>query len=106
MGIGINELLALKVGISQAAKCYNLPFVGAAMRLVDDIKRYNKTNDLKKKLVALRLQKYTLDEVCSRQCQTLINLAKLKSRGIAEDMILQLNNLLENNGYKNVKSKN
>jgi hypothetical protein len=34
LGIGLNELLAFKMGIKEAAKHYNLPFVSAAMRLV------------------------------------------------------------------------
>jgi hypothetical protein len=29
----------------------------------------------------------------------------LQSRGITEDRILHLNNLLENNGYKDMKSR-
>ena len=37
-GIGINELLALEIGIKGAAKYYNLPYVSAAMRLIEDIK--------------------------------------------------------------------
>ena len=45
-GIGINELLALEIGIKEAAKYSNLPFVGATMRLIDDIKGLNKINGL------------------------------------------------------------
>ena len=38
---------------------------------------------------------------CSSQTESLITLAKLKSYGITEDRLLQLNNmLLENNEYK------
>jgi hypothetical protein len=103
LGIGLDELLAFKIAINQAAKYCNLPFVSATIRLIDDIKRYNKINDLKKELSALYLQKYTLDEACSRQSQSLINLAKLKSYGLTEDRILQLNNILENNGYKDMR---
>ena len=46
-GIGIDELLALKVGINQAAKHYNLPPLAATLRLIDDIKKYNKINGAK-----------------------------------------------------------
>jgi hypothetical protein len=38
LGININELLALKIGINQASKYYNLPFVSATMQLIDGIK--------------------------------------------------------------------
>jgi hypothetical protein len=78
-GIGIDELLALKVGINQAAKHYNLPPLAATLRLIDDIKKYNKINGLKEELSTLYLQKYALDEACSRQSRTLVNLLKLKT---------------------------
>jgi hypothetical protein len=99
-GIGIDELLALKVGINQAAKFYNLPPLAATLRLIDDIKKYNKINGLREELSALYLQKYTLDQACSHQSQSLIGLAKLKSYGLTEDRLLQLNNFLENMGMK------
>ena len=96
----IDELLALKVGINQAAKHYNLSPLAATLRLIDDIKKYNKINGLREELSALYLQKYTLDQACSRQSQSLIGLAKLKSYGLTEDRLLQLNNFLENMGMK------
>jgi hypothetical protein len=55
---------------------------------------------LKRELDRLSLQKYALDQACASQSQSLVYLAKLKSYGITEDRILQLNNILENNGYK------
>jgi hypothetical protein len=73
------------------------------MRLIEDIKRYNKTNGLKKQIFALSLQKYALNEACFSQTESLITLAKLKSYGITEDRLLQLNNFLENDGYKDTK---
>ena len=48
-------------------------------------------------------QKYTLNEAYSRQSQALLNLAKPKSYGLTEDKILQLNNLLEDDGIKDMK---
>jgi hypothetical protein len=53
---------------------------------------------------ALCLHRYTLDQICSRQNEALVNLAKLKSYGLTEDRILQLNNFLENNGYIDMRS--
>jgi hypothetical protein len=99
LGIGINELLALKIGINQAAKYYNLPFVSGTMQLIDDVKKYNKIYGLKKELAALYLQKYTLDELCSSHNQALIRLARLQSRRITEEQIILLNSFLEKNGY-------
>ena len=100
LGIGINELITLKTGINVAAKQYNLSPLADTLRLIDDIKTYNKINDIKKELTALQLQKYSLDQAFSRQSQSLAALAKLQSHGVTEDKILQMNNLLENNGYK------
>jgi protein tyrosine phosphatase len=40
LAIGIDELLALKIGINQAARHYNLPPLAATLRLIDDIKIY------------------------------------------------------------------
>jgi hypothetical protein len=99
-GIGIDGLLALKVGINQAAKHYNLPPLAATLRLIDDIKKYNKINGLKEELSALYLRKFAINEACSSQCESLITLAKLKSHGLTEDRLLQLNNFLEDNAYK------
>ena len=73
------------------------------MQLIEDIKTYNKINDLKKDLSALQLQKYILSEACSHQSQSLVNLAKLKSYGLTEDRTLELNNFLDNNGYKDTR---
>jgi hypothetical protein len=45
------------------------------LRLVEDIKKYNKIDGLKREISALYLQKFTLDEFCSQQNEALINLA-------------------------------
>jgi hypothetical protein len=103
LGIGIDELLALKVGVYQATKHYNLPPLTATLQLIDDI-RYNKINGLKEELSALYLRKFVINEACSSQSESLVTLAKLKSHGITEDRILQLNDFFGNNGYKDMKS--
>ena len=97
-------MITLKTGINVAAKHYNLSPLADTLRLIDDIKTYNKINDIKKELTALQLQKYALDQACSRQSQALVNIAKLKSNGLTEDRLLELNNFLETNGYKDTKS--
>jgi hypothetical protein len=99
-GLGIQELIGLKVAIKESVMMYNLPFFHSTMRLIDDIKKYNKINWLNRELERLSLQKYALDQACSHQSQSLIALSKLKSYGVTEDRILQLNNILENNRYK------
>jgi hypothetical protein len=100
LGVGINELLALEIGIKEAAKYYNLPYVSAAMRLTDDVKTLNKINGLKKELNRISLQKYALDKACSDQSQSLIALAKLQSLGLTEDRIIEISNFFEKNGYE------
>src|ERR1051325_7349607 len=86
-GLNIQELIGLDVEIKEAAKIYNLPFFHSAMRLIDDIKKYNKIGGLKHELDILSLQKFALDQACSRQSQSLIALAKIKNNGITEDRI-------------------
>jgi hypothetical protein len=98
-GIGIQELIGLEVAIKEAAKVYNLPFFASTMKLIEDVKSYNKIGGLKRELQRLTLQKYALDQACSRQNQSLINLAKLKSCGVTEGQIISFNNFLESNRY-------
>jgi hypothetical protein len=57
-GIGIQELIGLQVEIKEAAKLYNLSFFKSTVRLVDDIKAYNRMSGLKRELDRLSLQKY------------------------------------------------
>jgi hypothetical protein len=49
-GIGIEELIGLDVGIKEAAKAYNMSFCNSTLRLIDDIKTYNKINGVKNEL--------------------------------------------------------
>jgi len=56
---------------------YNLPFFHSTVRLIDDIKRYNKLNRLRRELDRLSLQKYVLDQAFSDQTQSLIALANI-----------------------------
>jgi hypothetical protein len=81
LGIDLHQLIAVDVGIKEAAKLYNMSFYNSTILLIDDIKSYNKINGLKRELDRLSLQKYMLDQACSRQSQSLIALAKLKSHG-------------------------
>jgi hypothetical protein len=48
MNIDISELLALDTAVNQTAKRYNLPPSIAALRLLNDIRDYNKIGGLKK----------------------------------------------------------
>jgi hypothetical protein len=101
--IGKSELISFKIAINEAVETYGLTPSAAALRVINTLGDNNEKGQLKKELEKLYLQKHMLDEACSRQSQSLVNLAKLKSYGITEDRILELNNLLENNGYKDTK---
>ena len=90
--MGIPELIGLDVGIKEAAKMYNSSFFDSTVRLIDDIKKYNKIDGLKKELSALYMQKYTLDQVCSSQNKSMRALINLQSRGITEDQLILSNN--------------
>ncbi|MFL6320523.1 MAG: hypothetical protein ACJ72Q_08625 [Nitrososphaeraceae archaeon] len=92
--IRIDELIALKAAINQAVKLYSLPPLAAPLRLINDIKKYNKIDGLKKELSRLYLQKYTLDQVCFRQNQAVATVLKLQSHGITEEQIRQTMTLL------------
>ncbi|HYZ49688.1 MAG TPA: hypothetical protein VE593_02285 [Nitrososphaeraceae archaeon] len=46
--VGIPELLGLEVAIKEAGKMYNSSFYGSTVKLIDDIKLYNKINGVKK----------------------------------------------------------
>jgi hypothetical protein len=98
-------LISFKIAVNEAAELYGFPHSTAAVYVLNNLRDYNKKGQLKKELSSLYLQKYALVQACERQSQGLIALANLKSHGITEDRLLQLNNLLlENNGYKDLKS--
>jgi len=82
LGIGINELLALEIGIKEAAKYYNLPYVSATMRLIDDIRTLNKINGLKRELDRLSVQKLAITEACTRQVYALVTAAKIQNQAL------------------------
>jgi hypothetical protein len=103
--IGKSELISFKIAVNEAAEIYGFTPSAAALHVINTLRDNNEKRQLKKELSALYLQKYAVDEACSRQSQSLVNLAKLKSYGLKEDRILQLNNFLENNGIKDIRSK-
>ncbi|MGA9169004.1 MAG: hypothetical protein WBZ20_02525 [Nitrososphaeraceae archaeon] len=83
--------------VGETVEQYNLPIYTAAFRVINDIKDYSKLGGLKKQLAALCAQVHAVKEVCSHQNQAMVALVKLKSYGIIEDHILNLNNFFERN---------
>jgi hypothetical protein len=97
MKISMVELLVFDNAVHDIAEQYNLPIPAAAFQVINDIKDYNKLGGLKKQLDTLCAQLYTVKEVCSHQNQAMVALVKLKSYGITEGHILNLNYYLERN---------
>jgi hypothetical protein len=103
LNIDINQLLVFDTAVNQIAKEYGLPPSVAAFRLIRDIKDYNKIGGVKKELSTLCQQVFVVNGIWANQNKAMMAMINLQSRGITEDRILQLNNLLENNAYTNTK---
>jgi hypothetical protein len=100
MHIDRSELISFKVAVNEAAQIYGLTPFAAALRVINVVSDYNKKGQLEHELSELSLQKYAINEFCSSRSPVIMALMKLKSRGMPEERILQLNNILENNVYK------
>jgi hypothetical protein len=101
MNIDISELLAFDTAINEIARQYGLPPSVAAFRLIRDIKDYNKMGGVKKELSRLCQQIFFVNGICANQNKAMMAMINLQSHGIISIYrILQLNNLLENNGSK------
>jgi hypothetical protein len=98
--IGKNELISFKIAVCEAAQLYGFPRSTAAVYVLNTLKEYNKIGALKKELSSLYLQKYAVEEFCSRRSQVIMALTNLRSHGIDEEQIMALNNFMESNGYK------
>jgi hypothetical protein len=100
MHISGRELMLFKVAVNEAVETYGLTPSSAALDVINLIIDHNKKGQLKRELSELSLQKYAIDRFCSSRSEIIMALMNLKNRGITEDRLLQLNNFLENNGYK------
>ena len=65
--IGKNELVSFKIAVNEAAETYGFPRSTAAVYVLNNLRDYNKKGQLKKELSSLYLQKYAINEFCSRQ---------------------------------------
>jgi hypothetical protein len=104
LNIDIKQLLIFESTVNQLAKQYNLPPYVAAWRLFNEIKEYNKIGGLKKEVSRLSQQIFVVKGICANHNKAMMAMINLQSRGITEDRILQLNNLLDNNGIKDMNS--
>ena len=67
--------------VNQITKQYNLPASVAALRIFSEIRDYDEMGGI---------------SLCVNQNQAIGTLMKLQNRGITEDRIIYINNLLEN----------
>jgi hypothetical protein len=104
LNIDIKQILVFDTTVNQLAKQYNLPPNIAALRLFNEIKDYDKIGGLKKEVSRLCQQIFVVNGLWANQNKALAAMINLQSRGITEDRILQLNNLLDNKGMKDMKS--
>ena len=100
MNIDINELLVFDSTVNKIAKQYNLPPYVAALRLLNEIRGYDKTGGLKREISRLSQQIFVVNEICINQNKAMRAMLNLQGRGLTEDRILYLNNFLESNGYE------
>jgi hypothetical protein len=80
--------------MNRAVKLYGLPPLAATLRLIDDIKKYEKIGGLKKELSELYLRKFAINVACARQSQALVSLANLEGLGITEKQLISLSKFL------------
>jgi hypothetical protein len=71
--------------------------------VINIISDHNKKGQFEHELCELILQKYAINEFLPSRSPVIMTLMKLKSLGMSEERIQQLNNILENNGYKDMK---
>jgi len=61
---------------------------------------------LERELSEMSLLEYAINEFCSSRSQVITGLMNLRSHGVTEDRLIQLNNFVENNVYKGYESTN
>jgi hypothetical protein len=98
--IGKSELISFKIAVNEAAETYGFPRSTAAVYVLNNLRDYNKKGQLKKELSALCLQKYTVEQLCSSQSQSLVALANLRNHEITEEQMISMKNFLQNIEYK------
>ena len=103
MRIGSSELISFKVAVNVAAQIYGITPSAAALRVINIISDHNKKGEMQRELAELSLQKYAINEFLSSHSQAIRALASLRTKGITEERLIQLNNLVENNGYKDTR---
>jgi len=81
-----------------------LPFNRKVSRPFRDIRHYNKIGGMKSEISRLCQQLIMVDGICTNQNKAMRTILNLQSRGITEDRILYMNDILNNNGIKDMES--
>jgi hypothetical protein len=98
--ISKNELISFKIAVCEAAELYGFPRSTAAVYVLNNLRDYNEKGQLKRELSSLYLQKYAVEEFCSRHSQVIMALMNLKRHRVTQEQIMSLNNFLETNKCK------
>jgi hypothetical protein len=97
MNIDIKELLVFDATVNQIARQYNVPASVAALCVFNEIRDYNKIGGLKKERDKLWTQVFAARECCFHQNKSMMAMLNLQSRGITEEKIISLSNILIGN---------
>jgi hypothetical protein len=89
--------MAFVTAVNEIARQYGLPPSVAALRLFNDIKDYNKIGGLKKEVSRLCQQIFVVNGICANQNKAMMAMINLQSRGITEEQIILLSNILIGN---------
>jgi hypothetical protein len=99
--ISRSELISFKAAVNETAGTYGLTPSSVALDVINLIIDHNKKGQLKRELSELSLEKYAIDRFCSSHSEVIMSLMNLRSHGLTDDRIIELNNFLEKNRYNN-----
>jgi hypothetical protein len=95
--IGIGELLAFHMSVSEMAEIDNLSMESAAYHVIEKIQYYNKLSGVKKQLSDVSTKVFVVNHFLGRQNKAVMSLFNLQSHGVTEKQILYLHSILQKN---------
>ena len=75
--IGKSELISFKIAVNEAAELYGFPRSTAVLHVLNNLRDYSRVGALKKELSGLYLQKFAVNEFCSRHNKAIMCLFAL-----------------------------
>ena len=79
---------------------YNLSIGGAAYRVIEDIRDYDKLGGMNKQQSDVAMQIYALNQFSARQNKAIMALFKLQSLGVKDDQTLNMYRFFEEYGRR------